>query len=74
MTDIQFLMLLRTAFNEYLNPPEGKVASFQQLLEVVELFRDQVRKETLKQAKTQSNETTEINGSGNEDQSAEAIQ
>lgn len=45
MNDIQFLELLKIAFKDHLNAQEDLKPSLQQLLELVEMFREQVIEE-----------------------------
>ena len=42
MTDIQFLLMLKTAFKDHLNADESSAPSLLQLLELVEFFRQEV--------------------------------
>ncbi|MCT4238448.1 hypothetical protein ATE49_04460 [Elizabethkingia miricola] len=58
MNDIQFLELLKMAFKDYLNAPENLKPSLQQLLELVEIFREQTIEEYKKTLTEYENECT----------------
>lgn len=42
MTDVEFLLMLKTAFKDHLNADKSNSPSLQQLLELVEFFRQEV--------------------------------
>ena len=42
MTDVEFLLMLKTAFKDHLNADKSCSPSLQQLLEIVEIFRQEV--------------------------------
>ncbi|OCW75087.1 hypothetical protein A4G24_08430 [Elizabethkingia anophelis] len=58
MNNIQFLELLKIAFKDHLNAAEGLKPSLQQLLELVEMFREQVIEEYEKTLTEYENECT----------------
>lgn len=52
MTNMQFISLLKTVFKDHLNAHKsGKTPSFQQLDELVEMFREQVIDEFIEEKK-----------------------